>query len=199
MNAASLHNERALLAQLKEGSAAAFSELYRLYSEQLYYNILAMVKDGHAAEELLQEIFTDIWQKRAGITVERGFAGYLFVAGRNRVYDFFRKAARDRELLARISAIATQEYSHIEEALLAKENADLLQRAIASLPPQRRRAFELCRINGLSYKEASIVMGVSLSTVKDHLANAREAIRAYVASNREMGIGVALFILFQAR
>jgi RNA polymerase sigma-70 factor (family 1) len=196
---AALNNDHSLLEQMQSGSEQAFTQLYMLYSERLYYNILAMVKDAHTAEEILQDVFADIWHKRQTIKITQSFAGYLFVTSRNRVYDFLRQAARDQELSNRIKAIATEHYSHIEEALLAKENTDLLQKAIAALPPQRRRAFELCKLDGLSYKEVSEIMGISLSTVKDHMANARESIRAYVANNREVGIGIVFFCLWHAR
>ncbi|SEP12856.1 RNA polymerase sigma-70 factor, ECF subfamily [Niastella yeongjuensis] len=191
------YDESALLVQLQAGSEAAFTLLYQAYAERLYYNILALVKDGLTAEELVQDVFSSIWQKRETIRIDTSFGGYLFAASRNRVYDFFRKLDRDHALYAAIKAAASYEYSYIEEALLDRENADILQKAIKSLPQQRRRAFELCKIEGCSYKEASEIMGISLSTLKDHMANAREAIRSYVSKHYEITtISVALFYLW---
>ena len=186
-------DEKALLVQLQAGSADAFTQLYQAYAERLYYNILSLVKDGSTAEELVQDIFARIWQKRETIQIDTNFGAYLFAASRNRVYDFFRKLDRDHHLYASIKAAASYEYTHIEEALLKRENVDMLQKAINSLPHQRRRAFELCKIEGLSYKEASEKMGISLSTLKDHMANAREAIRIYVSNHSYITIGIALF------
>lgn len=188
-------DEKALLVQLQAGSPAAFTQLYRAYAEPLYYNILLLVKDGLTAEELVQDIFSRIWQKRETLPVDSNFGSYLFAASRNRVCDFFRKLDRDHELYARIKAAASYEYTYIEEALLARENAGILQKAIESLPRQRRRAFELCKMEGLSYKEASEKMGVSLSTLKDHMANAREAIRLYVSNHYGVAIGIAIYYL----
>jgi RNA polymerase sigma-70 factor (ECF subfamily) len=192
-------DEKALLAQMQAGSADAFTLLYQQYAERLYYNILALVKDGLTAEELVQDIFSRIWQKRATIHIDTSFAAYLFAASRNRVYDFFRKLHRDHHLYASIRAAASYEYTYIEEALLNRENADILQKAIKSLPQQRRRAFELCKIEGCSYKEASEIMGISLSTLKDHMANAREAIRIYVSKHYEITVGIALFFLWNRK
>lgn len=187
-----------MLTQLQAGSADAFTQLYQAYSERLYYNILALVKDGLTAEELVQDIFSRIWQKRATLRIDTSFSAYLFTASRNRVYDFFRKLHRDHHLYATIKAAASYEYSYIEEALLSRENADILQKAIRSLPQQRRRAFELCKIEGRSYKEASEIMGVSLSTLKDHMANARASIRTYLSKHYEITtIGVVLFYFWR--
>ena len=192
-------DEKALLVQLQAGSEAAFTQLYQAYAERLYYNILSLVKDGSTAEELVQDVFARIWQKRETIQIDTSFGAYLFAASRNRVYDFFRKLDRDHDLYASIKATASYEYSYIEEALLTRENVDMLQKAIKSLPHQRRRAFELCKIEGLSYKEASEKMGISLSTLKDHMANAREAIRIYVSNHNYISIGIVLFYLWNRK
>jgi len=145
------YDEQALLMQLQAGSADAFTQLYQAYAERLYYNILALVKDGLTAEELVQDVFSRIWQKREAIQIDTSFAAYLFTASRNRVYDFFRKLDRDHHLYATIKSAATYEYSYIEEALLDRENADILQKAIKSLPQQRRRAIDFgCGVGRLT-------------------------------------------------
>ena len=197
MEGSSPDSENQLLADLRAGKEAAFTELYRQYSARLYYNILALVKDDNTAEELVQDIFSKIWRKRKNISVEKSFASYLFVTGRNRVYDFFKQVTRDYELYSRIKSIAAEHYCHVEEGLFDRENAELLQKAIASLTPQRRRAFELCKLEGLSYRQASEKMGVSLSTLKDHMANALEAIRLYISKHRDVAVGILLHYIWQ--
>jgi len=199
MNNSLPYNEQELLKQLRAGSSEAFTQLYHQYSEQLYYNILALVKDDLIAEELLQDIFVRIWQKREKIEVEKSLAAYLFRMSRNRVYDFFQSLKREQELYARVKSIATEEYTHIEEAILSKENADLLQKAIETLSPKRKQAFQLCKIEGHSYKEASELMSISVSTLKDHMAKAREAIREFILHNGEITVGICLFIAWRMK
>jgi RNA polymerase sigma-70 factor (family 1) len=190
------YNENKLLEDLRNGSEAAFTQLYHKYSVRLYYNILALVKDELTAEELVQDVFSRIWRRRETITVDKSFAAYLFVAGRNRVYDFFQQLKKEHDLYARIKSTASLHYSHIEEAVFAKENHELLQKALATLPPQRRLAFELCKIQGLTYRQASHEMGVSLSTLKDHMAHAYDAIRTYISTNREVAVSLIFFCLW---
>lgn len=164
-----------------------------MYSERLYYNILSLVKDRSTAEELVQDIFSKIWKQRATISIEKSFASYLFAVSRNRVFDFFKQLRRNHALYARIRAVSSENYTHIEEAILARENQHLLQRAIDTLPPQRRRAFELCKIQGLTYRQASEIMGVSMSTVKDHMASALDAIRTFISKNSEVAACLLFF------
>jgi len=196
LNTATLHNEEELLISLRQGSESAFTKLYHHYSLPLYYNILSLVKDGHTAEELVQEVFTKIWKRRAAIIIEKSFSAYLFVMARNKVFDFFQQVTRDQALYARIKDIASEQYDQIEQALFARENADLLRKAIATLPPQRRRAFELCKIEGLTYRQASEEMGVSLSTLKDHMINAFDSIRLYISKNMEAAGVLAFYCTF---
>lgn len=197
MSNSSSYNEQELLSGLRDGIDEAFTQIYRQYSERLYYNILALVKDELVAEELLQDIFVHVWQMREKIQIEKSLGGYLFRMSRNRVYDFFQSLKREGELYAHIQSIATDHYSHIEEAMLSRENADLVQKAIDSLSPKRKQAFQLCKIEGLSYKEASEQMGVSISTLKDHMAKARETIREYILKNGELAVGICLFVLWK--
>jgi RNA polymerase sigma-70 factor (family 1) len=177
-----LNNEALLVEQLKKGSKEAFTLLYLHYSPQLFYNLLSLVKDTSTAEELIQEIFTDIWRNHQSLNIEKSFGDYVFTASRNRVYNFFRKLKRTEKVFSRIKEVASSDYLHIEESIFEKENKVLVQQAIQSLPKQRRKAFELCKMEGLSYQEASAEMGISLSTVKDHMANARETIKRYILS-----------------
>ncbi|MEO7044567.1 MAG: RNA polymerase sigma-70 factor [Ferruginibacter sp.] len=199
MNFFKPYDEQELLSQLRAGSKDAFTQLYHRYSEQLYYNILALVKDELVAEELLQDIFVRLWRKKESIIVEKNLGGYLFMISRNRVYDFFKNLDREQELYKKIRSTATEVYTHIEEALLSKENAGLLQKAIDTLPTKRKQAYQLCKMEGYSYKEASEEMGISISTLKDHMAKAREAIREYLSNNAEMIVGIFLFMLWNKK
>lgn len=180
------YNEQELLHGLQQGSEEAFTCLYKHYSVPLYYNILSLVKDENTAEELVQDVFFKIWKRKSTIDITKSFSGYLFVTARNQVYDFFQQLNRDQALRSRIMSFASESYDYIEQSIFAKENADLLRKAMDTLPPQRRRAFELCKLEGLSYRQASEEMGISLSTIKDHMVNALDTIRTYVTKNVEV-------------
>ena len=199
MRLTAIHNETDLLERLRLGSHEAFTLLYRHYSEPLYYNILALVKDPTVAEELVQEIFSRIWQKHAEIHIKSSFGGYLFQSSRNTVYNFFDKLGREQKVYDQIKKIATENYSHVEESLLARENKAILAKAINSLSPQRRRAFELCKLEGRSYQEAADLMGISLNTLREHMAEARQGIREFLQENRELVIVLMMFMLQDGR
>lgn len=168
-----------LLTRLSQGDKQAFDQLYLKYSHPLYLNLLKLTKSEEVAEELLQDIFLKIWNKRDTLDIHTGFGGYLFKISQNLVYDFFRKAKQDKALRHRITAAASENYTHIEETLLSRENRTLLQRAISTLPPVRQQIFRLCKLEGKTYEEVASLLGISVSTVNDHIVKATRHIRRF--------------------
>jgi RNA polymerase sigma-70 factor (ECF subfamily) len=124
-----------------------------------------------------------IWNNRENIDINKSFRSYLFKIAENKVYDFFRKAARDKKKEAQLITIASSEYPPIEELLLTDEKAAILQKAIGSLPPQRQQVFRLCKLENKSYREVSELLGISVSTISDHIVKATKAIRDYFKNN----------------
>lgn len=179
-------NEQDLLIQLKAGEEPAFGKLYGHYSEMLYGRLLRLLKDTDMADELIQELFLKVWEKRAQINPAQSFKSYLYTIAENLVYDHFRKIARDKKLQEKFRLITTELYSHTEEELLSKESKEIVEKAIDALPPQRKTAFILCKIEGKSYEEAAQIMGISASTVSNHLVKANIGIRAYLSKSEDL-------------
>ena len=175
-----LYNEKQLLLQLSQGNEDAFEKIYQFYSGRLYGKLLKLIKSELQAKELLQDIFIKIWDNRKNIDLEKSFRSYVFQIATNSAYDFFRKAVRDRLLQSQLHNVSTRQYSHIEEELINKENHDILFRAINLLPLKRRNIFRLCKIDGKSYDEVSRQLGISPSTISDHIVKANLFIRNYL-------------------
>lgn len=188
-------DEKALLEQLREGSAVAFTKLYNAYSGQMYVNIFKMVKDELIAEEIVQDIFSRIWQKRDNLHFEKSFAGYIYRVGQNLVYDFYQKLQRDKQLYREFKTIATEKYTHIEETLQYRENEALLQQAMRALSPQQKKMYQLCKLEGWSYKQAGELLGISAFTVKEHLVKANRSIRNHLNGKANKALGVLLLII----
>jgi RNA polymerase sigma-70 factor (family 1) len=173
-------NEKEWLIQLRSGSEAAFEKIYEAYGPRLFGNVLKLVKSEMVAKEILQDVFIKIWNHRSQIDTQQSFRSYLFRIAENKVYDFFRKAARDKKLQAQLLAAATEGYDHIDRLISNKENNSLLQQAINTLPPQRQQVFRLIKLDGKTYEEVSRQLGISTSTISDHIVKAGRSIREFV-------------------
>jgi RNA polymerase sigma-70 factor (ECF subfamily) len=170
-------DEKDLVMLLNEGNEAAFEELYHLYNNRLLGYLIKLVKTETFASEILQETFIKIWNNRQNINPEQSFRSYLFRISGNLVYDFFRKAARDKKLEAALINNACDKYRHVEEKFCKKEIDQLLQNAIDMLPPKRRQVFQLVKMEERSYEEVSKLLHVSTSTINDHVVKATKYIR----------------------
>ncbi len=177
-------NERQLLLNLRDGDAKAFENLYFTYSPGLYRNILKMVKSTEVAEELLQDLFQRIWEKRSELDADKSFKSFLYTIAKHLVYDFFRQQTKRRDVEAYLIAASSELYQHVDEALAYKELESQLTAAIDQLPPQRKLVYTLCKIEGKSYEDASLLLGISVSTISDHIVKATKFLKArYVAEH----------------
>ncbi len=165
-----------LLLNLKDGNPTALKQLYDLYSDRLYCNIFKLVKNETTAQELLQDVFIKLWLKRKDLQVTN-IGSYLYSMCSNAVIDHFRKQRNNIVIFNGLIASATQHYSHVEETVFSKETAGLIQKAMGALPPKRRQVFELCKIEGKSYAEVSGLLGISISTINDHIVKATKLLQ----------------------
>ncbi|MBV7529170.1 RNA polymerase sigma factor [Chitinophaga sp. sic0106] len=182
MTVQSLSNEAELLSDLRLGNEAAFTALYYHYSPGLYVVVQGMIKDEAATTDIIQEIFSGIWKNRTEIQIAN-FAGYLVRAGQNRVFNYFRQLQQDKLRQDQFRQYAEAHYSHIEEALHYQESRDMLEDLLQKLPPQQARAYRLCRIDGLSNREAAAQLGISIYTVKEYLKEANRKIRGIIGND----------------
>ena len=191
------YEERELLSLLKQGNEQAFEKIYKSYSSRLFGNVFKMVKSETTTQEILQDVFIKIWNNRASIDLDKSFRSYLFRIAENKVYDFFRKAARDKKIQVQLFAAATEEYEHIETMIHKKENDLLLKNAIDSLSPQRQQIFRLIKLDNKSYDEVSRLLGISVSTISDHIVKANKAIREFIFTHNDMMI-ILFCLLFSS-
>jgi RNA polymerase sigma-70 factor (family 1) len=176
-------DEKILLEQLINNDQQAFKQIYFLYSGRLYGNILKLVKSEPVAQEILQDVFIKIWDHRHSINTAKSFHAYLFRIAENMVCNFYKKASRDKVALRLLMSRSSEQYCHIEEEIFCKEEASFLSDAIGGLPPQRRQVFELCKMEGKSYDEVSRLLGISVSTISDHIVKANRFLKEYYFKN----------------
>jgi RNA polymerase sigma factor (sigma-70 family) len=177
-----------LVVKLRAGDVSAFDSLYWRYYQVVYRNILKLTKDPLVAEDILQEVFIRLWEKRQDINFEQPVVNWIFVISFNLSIDYTRKKLREHELHRKLladSATFLQNPSVYEEYYL------LLKRAIEQLSPQKQNVVKLCKLEGKTYEEAAAEMQISRHTVKEYLSSAMANLGEYVRqhANKVSGIG----------
>lgn len=189
-----LTGEKELVLQLKDGDRKAFELLYHAYKKRVYNNLVKLLHSEPHAEELLQEVFYKVWVKRASLDPEKLFPAYLFRIAANLVVDHFRRATLDQKLQAHLIASGTELYDHLDDLINYKDSQEQLNNAIALLPPQRQKIYSLCKIEGKSYEEVGLLLGISTSTINDHMVKASRVIKTHFFGSKETA--VALFFIY---
>lgn len=174
-----------LVQALTKGDPAAFREIYERYQGMVFLFAFRLTKSKDTADDVVQELFAKIWEQRQSIRIEKNFEGYLRTITRNLIMDFFRKAARSRELQAKlIQNMQSLQQTHVEE-LIERELRRLHQQAIERLSPQRKKVYLLSREEEMSYDEIASHLGISKHTVRNQIASSIKSIREYLASHSE--------------
>ncbi len=173
-----------LAARVRSGDMGAFETLFHAHYDRLCAFVLGYVDSRETAEDLVQELFARLWERRAEWEVRGSVRGYLYAAARNRALSHLRHArvvARWTESTVRDIGLKGPSASSADDEVRSKELAAAIARAVGRLPPRRRQAYTLRWQHDLSLAEIAAVMGVTVKCVELHLAGASKAVREVVA------------------
>ncbi len=171
-----------LARRIREGDRQAFRCFFDRYHAFLLHYLERMGVAPDVAEDLVQQAFLTIWERRAQIDPGRSLRAFLFRIGHNRALNHF----RDTRRLSREEELPELKdpgpgADHCTEAALLQVR---LREAIARLPERRRAVFELCFLQELTYREAAEVLGISPKTVENQMAQALRQLREALADFR---------------
>lgn len=170
----------------------AFSELYIRYKEKLFYFCFQLLKSNDEAHDIVQEIFTRIWESRFFINPELSFSSFLYTMARNRILNYFRDVDIDTKVKEILAKQEVAEEASIDSQLIYFEYQKILQDAISLLPPQRQRIFNMSRLKNKSHKEIAIELNISVNTVQEHISEALKFIKIYFNKHADMSLSLVL-------
>lgn len=163
-----------LLELLRLDDRKAFEILYEKYSPKLYYAAYNLFRDKDVCEDLVQELFIDLWAKRSELKIA-SLEWYLKVAIKNRVLVYIRTQRATLDVSA-IEALA-ERYS-ADSRLLQHDISRVLEDNVAQLPEKCRQIFTLSRKEYLSNKEIATRLGISIKTVENQMTIALRYLRS---------------------
>jgi len=190
----SIENEPQLVKSLSKGNLLAFNTLFKEYSGRLYRFAYGYLKSEAESEELVQEVFTKIWEKRSELKKELSFKSYLFTIA----FNIIRKHFRTRKYISEYFKFRIWDDLDMETS--QKITYDSLYQYITELvnqlPERRKEVFIKSRFEGLSIKEIAEELKISHKTVENQLTDALKFIRANF--KRENIFLILLFMLFRS-
>ena len=165
-----------LLYRLKEGDRDAFNTVYWRYSPKVYNTVLYLLNDADLAEDVVQELFLTIWEKRGNILPELNFEAYISTIARNLAYIYVEEALHKNlpvEEIRDAKLISSSE----EDAIEADSLREYIFNVISSFPEMRRKVFIMSRFENLSHAEIAKKLSLSERTVEAHIYQALKELR----------------------
>lgn len=157
------------LKRLQEGDETAFDSIYWKYNSHVFNFINSLLYDRILSEDITQNVFMKIWERRESIDLNKGFDAYLFTIARHLVY----KETENRLLSeAAVSALSQQQTETdflTEEKIDAESLRSYIDNLIEQLPLSRKKIFQLSRRDHLSNKEIAARLSISEKTVETQL------------------------------
>ncbi|MRG45172.1 sigma-70 family RNA polymerase sigma factor [Chitinophaga sp. SYP-B3965] len=168
-----------LIAQLNNSDDAAFEAVYHQYHQAIFANILRLVKQQHKAEDILQDVFVTLWESRFKLTEKQSVSGWLFTTSYFKALEYLRKSVKEN-----ITLLSEEQYefpdddTDLEETY--QQKLSIITSVMELLPPRKRTAFQLCRVEGKSYEEAAAMLEISVESVRDYVKTSSIFIRKHI-------------------
>jgi len=150
----------------------AFDCIYHFYSKKLYSFAFSLLKDHDQSEEMVQDVFVTLWEKREQINTDLKFENYIFTICYNSARKFFRRKKIENKLKDYLLRNAPEIIPESTDTIIFNELMDMAESIIEKLPPKRLTVFKLSRKEGKQVKEIAEIMSISPRTVESHLTSA---------------------------
>lgn len=174
-----------LLHKIRKGNTPAFEQFFRKYYEAMHAHAYKFVWDSSTAEEITQEMFIHLWEKRTTLQIHGSTYKYLAKAIRNRCINYLKSSYNQRTTIGDLPDEAQPIANTTEQSLSAWELEQILSQAIQLLPENCRIVFNLSRQAGLTYDEIATELGVSKETVKTQIKIALKKLRTFLKEHWE--------------
>jgi len=174
--------------RLRNNDEYALKELFDHYSERLFHLAYAIIRSRELAEEIIQDVFIQVWHKKSKISTLDNLTWYLYVATKNIGCNYLRKYNRIKHIDLNV---LTLPYFTVaaspEDLMVSNETLQKINKAINDLPPKCRMIFKLVKEDGLKYREVAILLNLTGKTVENQMGIALKKLHASVGHSLYTG------------
>jgi RNA polymerase sigma-70 factor (ECF subfamily) len=189
-----IYNEKDVLRRTAEGDRVAFKALYSQYFKVVQKYISLFVPSRDNLDELTQDVFVRIWEKREKLLGVEAFHGYLFILTRNMVFNYIRAVRLQQRTSELNDAMEPMGDQHAEHAFLYKQYYSIAVEGIEKLPPGRKKILKMSVEEGLTLDEIAGKLNITRAGVKKQLYAATAFVRQYLLDHAEMTLLLWAFL-----
>ncbi|MFN0033633.1 MAG: RNA polymerase sigma-70 factor [Saprospiraceae bacterium] len=179
--------EQQLLSALRFGNEGALRQIFDRHYPLLLSDIYRLIPDEPACQDLAQELFVDLWNRRENLDIHTSLRAYLRRAALNKSLNYIKANRRfqfeDADDLSQLADTAPQDLHHRQTQDTLE---DALHAAIGSLPEKCRVVFNLSRFEQLSHREIAEKLGISVKTIENQITKAMKMLREALAHHAQL-------------
>jgi len=173
------HNDQRLLEELSKGSTDAFEQIFRRYWHRLYTMAKSKVQSHDDAEEIIQTIFSSLWEKRESLTITN-LSFYLQTAVRNSVIDIIRSRVTQQKYWDYYKTFIPGQLTVTEDTVAFDDLNGAVEEAVNHLPEKSKKVFKLSRFEGRSNAEIAKLLHLSEKAIEYHLTKSLRDLRVHL-------------------
>lgn len=178
-----LPNSKELAQKIASGDELSFKSLFLSCHASLMSFAVSILHVRPLAEEVVSDVFLNIWQNKSRLLEIENLSLYLYVSVRNRSLNALEKLRRERTVWIEETAVEFRSFSEDPvQNLLTAENLREIKKAVASLPPKCGLIFKLIKEDGLSYKETAELLELSVKTIENQMGIALKKLSEAIPS-----------------
>ena len=162
---------------LREGNHIAYEQLFDKWYEPLCRYAYSILRDIDDAEDVVQKAFCKLWDQRKTLNIQSSINSYLYRIVHNDCLNVVQQQTSHKEHNLNYISKMSSSTDFVNEHLAANELQTAIDKALAALPPQCKRVFEMSRIEQLSYSEIATQLDISTNTVENHISKALKLLR----------------------
>ncbi len=175
-------SEKQTIQQLLSGEIATYEEVYKTYFKALYVYAYTMLKDELQAEEIVQNLFLKLWDRKDRVQIETSLKAYLYKAVYHDSLNYLKHVKVKATYEHHATQVMKNERSEAASQRVMYNNLeDRLRAALNELPEQCRTVFQLSRYEELKYREIANRLQISEKTVENHMGKALKLLRVKLA------------------
>ncbi|MGN6397937.1 MAG: RNA polymerase sigma-70 factor [Mucilaginibacter sp.] len=175
------YSDSTVINLIREGSGQAFEKIFREYFKSLHAYAYTFIKDSEQAEEIVQNVFCRIWEKREQLKPEGSLKAYLYRAVHNESLNYLKHQKTRAAFTIHQGKVEEPVGGEASEKILAAELDEHIRQALNELPQQCRVIFQLSRFENLKYKEIAGQLNLSIKTVENQMGKALKILRTKLA------------------
>ena len=187
------HIDVKLLQRFQNGDIIAFQQIYETFCDPLYRFAHSYLKESFEAEEIVQDVFLKVWEKRAEVDVQKSFKSYLYQITVNKIFNELKQRIVRQKYVQQVMHAEQATEETPESSIQFHELNDKLEQLLNELPKQQRTIFVMSRWKGLTNVEIADQLNLSIRTVENQIYRATRFLKLHLNDNYPVLILLIVF------